>query len=77
MATRKEGRPRTRALRVLAGLVERLQEEYSSPALLPEALPFLGELLEEPDEATAGAAKALVARLQQLSGENLEGYLKP
>ncbi len=58
-------------------MVERLQEEYSSPALLPEALPFLGELLEEPDQAIAAAAKALVARLQLLSGEDLEGYLKP
>lgn len=77
MATRKTGAAQRRAVRVLEGLVERLGQEYNSPALLPEALPFLGELLEDPDPAVADAAKRLVSRLKDLSGEDLDDYLKP
>ena len=59
----------------MAGLAARLAEEYL--LLLPEALPFLAELLEDLDPGLQGAAQALVAQLQVLSGESLEAYLKP
>eukprot|EP00884_Botryococcus_braunii_P015620 jgi/Botrbrau1/2741/Bobra.0164s0021.1 len=77
MATRKQGAVQRRAVRVLEGLVERLGQEYSSPALMPEALPFVGELLEDPSPAIAEAAKRLVSRMKDLSGEDLDDYLKP
>ena len=44
--------------------------------LLPEALPFLGELLEDGDEGVARRARALVADLEKAAGESLEPYLK-
>jgi U3 small nucleolar RNA-associated protein 10 len=55
-------------------VVERLAEEYL--ALLPETLPFLAELLEDPEQPVEAAAAALVRRLEALSGESLEQYLR-
>jgi U3 small nucleolar RNA-associated protein 10 len=68
--------PRTRllALNTAAQVVERLAEEYL--ALLPETLPFLAELLEDPEQPVEAAAAALVRRLEALSGESLEQYLR-
>ena len=76
MRTRSsDARERRRAVAVIAGLASRLAEEYL--LLLPEALPFLAELLEDPEPVLQGATQALVAQLQALSGESLEAYLKP
>lgn len=66
---------RRRAVAVISGLASRLAEEYL--LLLPEALPFLAELLEDPEPILQSATQALVAQLQALSGESLEAYLKP
>ena len=62
IATR-DGKPRSRliAIAALSAVVDRLQEEYL--VLLPEAIPFLSELFEDPDEAVEGAARALTLRL--------------
>jgi hypothetical protein len=77
MATRGTGAAQRRAVQALEGLVERLGEQYNSPALMPEALPFIGELLEDPQPSIAASAKRLVSRLKDLSGEDLDDYLKP
>ena len=74
LATR-EGTARTRlvALAALGAVVDKLQEEYL--ALLPEAIPFLSELFEDPDEAVEGAARAFTGRLTELSGEDLKSLM--
>ena len=75
MATRSPEAPRRlQALAVVAGLVERVREEYL--VLLPEALPFLAELIEDPEHAVEAATQSLLRRLEELSGESLEQYLK-
>ncbi|PRW61623.1 hypothetical protein C2E21_0211 [Chlorella sorokiniana] len=68
--------PRTRllALETVAQLVGRLSEEYL--ALLPETLPFLAELLEDPELAVEARAQQLVRALEALSGESLDQYLR-
>ncbi len=75
MATRSPEAPRRlQALAVVAGLVERVREEYL--VLLPEALPFLAELVEDPEHAVEAATQSLLRRLEELSGESLEQYLR-
>jgi U3 small nucleolar RNA-associated protein 10 len=44
--------------------------------LLPDALPFLGELLEDGDDGVARRARALVDALEGAAGESLDPYLK-
>ena len=74
IATR-DGSPRARlvAIAALGAVVDKLREEYL--ALLPEAIPFLSELFEDPDEAVEGAARSLTARLTEMSGEDLKSLM--
>lgn len=44
--------------------------------LLPETLPFLSELLEDPDAAVEARVQGLVKLLEEVSGEDLNEYLK-
>ena len=44
--------------------------------LILQALPFLAELLEDEDAGVAAAAAGLVSRLEQLTGEGFDDYLK-
>jgi len=75
MATRSPAlRPRLLALEVLVQVVERLREEYLP--LLPETIPFLAELLEDVEPAVEARAQALMALLEDVSGEKLDQYLK-
>lgn len=75
MATRSPVmQERLRAIAAVDGLIGRMREEYL--LLLPEALPFLAELLEDPEHQVASATQLLVKRLEDLSGESLEQYLK-
>jgi hypothetical protein len=67
-------RARLRAAYLAIQLVSRLREEYLS--FLPEALPYVAELLEDPDAAVAAAGQALAAALEEASGEALDEYLK-
>ncbi|GIL74166.1 hypothetical protein Vretimale_4805 [Volvox reticuliferus] len=67
-------RVRALALEAVAQLVDRLREEYL--VLLPEALPFLSELLEDTDAAVAARVREVVALLEEISGEKLDEYLK-
>ena len=74
LATR-DGKTRARllALAALGAIVDALEEEYL--ALLPEAIPFLSELFEDPDERVEAAARKLTARLTELSGEDLKSLM--
>lgn len=75
MATRGGSvRAKLLGLGVVSKLAELLREEYLM--LLPEALPFVAELVEEGEVAVEGAAQGLIAQLEALSGERLEQYLK-
>jgi U3 small nucleolar RNA-associated protein 10 len=75
MATRGGGvRAKVLGLGAVSRLAELLREEYLM--LLPEALPFVAELIEDGEVAVEGAAQGLVAQLEALSGERLEQYLK-
>lgn len=40
-----------------------------------QALPFLAELLEDPEPGVAARARSLCRRLEALSGESLDPYL--
>jgi U3 small nucleolar RNA-associated protein 10 len=62
------------ALGAVSRLVAELREEYLM--LLPEALPFIAELVEEGEVAVEAAAQGLIAQMEALSGERLEQYLK-
>ncbi len=75
MATRAgELRTRLAALEGVAALANALQEEYL--VLLPEALPFLAELLEDGQHEVEARAAATLRALEALSGEDLKEYLK-
>jgi len=75
MATRAgELRTRLAALEGVAALANALQEEYL--VLLPEALPFLAELLEDGQHEVEARAASTLRALETLSGEDLQEYLK-
>lgn len=75
MASRSENaKERRRSLEVVVRLVDRLGEEYV--ILLPEAMPFLAELLEDPELHIQNETRKLLHKLEELTGENLEEYLK-
>jgi U3 small nucleolar RNA-associated protein 10 len=62
------------ALGGVSRLAELLREDYLN--LLPEALGFIAELVEDGELAVEAAAQGLLAQLEGLSGEKLEQYLK-
>lgn len=61
-------------LEVASQLAERLREEYL--VLLPETLPFLSELLEDPEVKVQSRCQQVIKALEALAGESLESYLK-
>ena len=72
MRTRSsDARERRRAIAALAGVAGRLAEDYL--LMLPEALPFLAELLEDPDPP-AQASQALLYLLAE-SQRSDPGYV--
>lgn len=74
MATRKgDVGQKARALQVISGFLQRAQEEYL--VLLPESLPFLAELLEQPDHSVSSLAQEILRQLEETSGESLDQYL--
>jgi U3 small nucleolar RNA-associated protein 10 len=62
------------ALGGVSRLAELLREDYLN--LLPEALGFIAELVEDGELAVEAAAQGLLAQLESMSGEKLEQYLK-
>lgn len=75
MASRSED-PCTRllSLEAVAVLANSLSDEYLP--LLPEALPFLAELLEDVEGQVERRAAGVVKALEELSGEDLSQYMK-
>lgn len=67
--------PHTRllALESTMAICSALQEEYLP--LLPEALPFLSELLEDEDEIIENRTVYVLKQMEELSGEDLKQYL--
>jgi len=76
MATRsrRSVSERLRAVAAVEGLVGRMREEYL--LLLPETIPFVAELLEDPDHHVRVITQRLIKTLEELSGESLEQYLQ-
>lgn len=74
MQTRSEKvRSRILGLRIVKNLVENLKEEYL--VLLPETIPFLGELLEDVELPVKSLAQEILKEMESLSGESLRQYL--
>jgi U3 small nucleolar RNA-associated protein 10 len=71
----RDAAPRARrvAVAALAATTARLEEEFLT--LLPESIPYLSELFEDPDEEVEGAARELTATLAELSGEDLKSLM--
>ena len=75
MATRSASkRPRLLGLECVSRLAERLREEYL--VFVPESVPFLSELLEDPEFEVEKRTQELVKQLEGLTGESLEPYMK-
>ena len=76
MLTRSEAaHVRLAALETVFNLVTSLREEYLQ--LLPETLPFLAELLEDPDRGVEVRAREALKELEVLADEDLSGYMRP
>ncbi|KAL4178617.1 hypothetical protein AMTRI_Chr13g116010 [Amborella trichopoda] len=74
MQTRSEKmRARILGLRVVRYLLNNLKEEYL--VLLPETIPFLGELLEDAELQVKTLAQEILKDMETLSGESLRQYL--
>ncbi|XP_022943098.1 uncharacterized protein At3g06530 [Cucurbita moschata] len=74
MQTRSDKvRTRILGLRIVKYLVENLKEEYL--VLLPETIPFLGELLEDVELSVKSLAQDILKEMESMSGESLRQYL--
>ncbi|MBA0732095.1 hypothetical protein Gogos_016206 [Gossypium gossypioides] len=74
MQTRSEKmRARVLGLRLVREFLEKLKEEYL--VLLPETIPFLGELLEDVELPVKSLAQDILKEMETMSGENLREYL--
>ncbi|KAL1089865.1 hypothetical protein V6Z11_D07G050200 [Gossypium hirsutum] len=74
MQTRSEKmRARVLGLRIVREFLEKLKEEYL--VLLPETIPFLGELLEDVELPVKSLAQDILKEMETMSGENLREYL--
>lgn len=66
-------RARILGLRIVRNLVENLKEEYL--VLLPETIPFIGELLEDVELPVKSLAQDILKEMESMSGESLRQYL--
>ncbi|KAK9059672.1 hypothetical protein SSX86_020376 [Deinandra increscens subsp. villosa] len=74
MQTRSEKvRTRILGLKIVKYMVENLREEYL--VLLPETIPFLGELLEDVEPKVKLFAQEILKEMETMSGESLRQYL--
>lgn len=55
-------------------LFETLRERYL--IVLNDTIPFLSELLEDEHEQVEATAKRIVQRVEQMTGESINDYLK-
>ena len=51
-----------------------MRERYL--VILNDTIPFLSELLEDENEKVEGLTKSIVQRVEQLTGESINDYLK-
>ena len=58
----------------LLSLINSIGEEYM--VLIPECLPVLSELLEDPEEEVAGTAQECISQSEELLGESLQDSLR-
>jgi len=73
MKTRNNSAPvRLASMAALSALVEKLGENYL--ALLPEAIPFFAELLEDDVHEVEMAAQVTIQNFENVLGENLQKY---
>ena len=61
-------------LLTIEALVTRLSERYL--VLLNDVIPFLSELLDDESEDIERLAKRIVSRIERITGESIESYLK-
>ncbi|XBI94094.1 hypothetical protein VPH35_030803 [Triticum aestivum] len=74
MQTRSDNvRPKMLGLKVVRYMVQHLKEEYV--ALVPETIPFLGELLEDVELPVKTLSQEILKEMETLSGESLREYL--
>ncbi|TKW05794.1 hypothetical protein SEVIR_7G200000v4 [Setaria viridis] len=74
MQTRSDKvRPKLLGLKVVRYMVQHLKEEYVG--LLPETIPFLGELLEDVELPVKTLSQEILKEMETLSGESLRQYL--
>jgi U3 small nucleolar RNA-associated protein 10 len=75
MKTRSEQwQTRLAVLNVIENLFDKMRERYL--VILNDTIPFISELLEDEDERVEQAAKRIVLRIEQLTGESINEYLK-
>lgn len=75
MKTRSEAwQTRLAALQVTEHLFDAMRERYL--VILNDTIPFLSELLEDENEKVEGLTKRIVQRIEQLTGESINDYLK-
>ena len=55
-------------------MFDKMRERYL--VILNDTIPFISELLEDEDERVEQAAKRIVLRIEQLTGESINEYLK-
>ena len=61
-------------LNVIDHLFDKMRERYL--VILNDTIPFVSELLEDENEKVELAAKTIVNRIEQLTGESINEYLK-
>lgn len=75
MKTRSENwQTRLAVLSVIDYLFDKMRERYL--VILNDTIPFVSELLEDENEKVELAAKTIVNRIEQLTGESINEYLK-
>lgn len=66
-------RSRILGLRIMKQFLDSLKEEYL--VLIPETIPFLGELLEDVELPVKSLAQDVIKEMELMSGESLQQYL--
>jgi len=75
MKTRNEDyRVRLATLQVIEHLFDTMRERYL--VILNDTIPFISELLEDENEQVEDCAKRIVNRVENLTGESINEYLK-
>ena len=65
---------RLAVLEIIEHMFDTMRERYL--VILNDTIPFISELLEDEDERVEGVAKRIVNRIEQLTGESINDYLK-